>query len=329
MCLLTFMHAGCTPDINDLKTGADNNPDGFGFAIHAGTHIVHASGLNFDAVLDRFLTERQNHSGPALFHSRITTHGGTSLENCHPFQVGRDTNTIMAHNGMLPINARDGKSDTRIFAEELFPSWGGASTLNSKRMRKKLSKFADGSKLVFLSANPDVQNDFYIINENLGHWDNGVWWSNNSYKWSTYSYATTWKKHDKRAYAWDLDDDEDDYGLRTLAGNVEDCSYIDPDTGEEVWGEIWTCLGCGNELYVHDNTMNVDYCDVCDSCWYCSDSRRYCFCYTDAEDRPNTTNLVDPFGYNLVDADRILESAELNQPTLWGYDTSIKQGSMY
>lgn len=317
MCLLTFMHAGCMADIDHLKNGADNNPDGFGFAIHAGTHIVHASGLNFDQVLDRFLTERRNHSGPALFHSRITTHGGTSLDNCHPFQVGRDTNTIVAHNGMLPIQARDGKSDTRIFAEELFPSWGGASTLNSKRMRKKLAKFADGSKLVFLSANPDVQEDYYIINESDGHWDDGVWWSNSSYKWAS-TYRTSWKKYDSRTYGYGgwTDAEEDDNGnLWIPSGAVEDWSYVDPVTNEEVWMEAWTCLSCGHEEMIHDGTVEADYCPVCDACWYCCDDRRYCFCWHD--------------GAEPIDADKILESAELSQPTLWGYDNSIKQGSMY
>ena len=315
MCLLTFMHAGCMADEQHLSNGAINNPDGFGFAIHAGTHIISHSGLNFDRVYERFLTERRNHSGPALFHSRITTHGGTSLDNCHPFQVGRDTNTVVAHNGMLPIAARDGKSDTRIFAEEMFPAMGGAATLNSKRMRKKLSKFADGSKLVFLSANPDVQNDYYIINESDGHWDDGVWWSNSSYKW-----ATSWKKYstyDKRAYGWSNAEEDDDGGLWIPSGAVEDYTYIDPITGEEVWMEMWTCLSCGHEEMMHANKCDdsADYCPVCDACWYCSDDRRYCFCWHEQA--------------TAVDADAILESAELSQPTLWGYDKSIEQGSMY
>lgn len=136
MCLLTFMQEYTTADVDSLAIGSQNNPDGFGYAVHAGTHIVKGSGLNFDAVLDNFLKTRAIHSGPALFHSRITTHGGTNINNCHPFQVGKDTNTVVAHNGMLPIAARNGMSDTHIFAKELFPSWGGASTLNSKKTRR-------------------------------------------------------------------------------------------------------------------------------------------------------------------------------------------------
>jgi len=276
-----------TADVDSLAIGSQNNPDGFGYAVHAGTHIVKGSGLNFDAVLDNFLKTRAIHSGPALFHSRITTHGGTNINNCHPFQVGKDTNTVVAHNGMLPIAARNGMSDTHIFAKELFPSWGGASTLNSKKTRKKLSKFADGSKLVFLSANPDVQDDYYIINENDGHWNEGVWWSNNSYKYDRYSYAgsgmytTGWSSTSKTPkdmrYEVDMDNYKHDmWDEQSLL--VEDCTYIDTD-GNEVWGELWRCANCDHIEYVNEaNVNNADLCSQCDSCWFCSEPRMLCLC---------------------------------------------------
>jgi glutamine amidotransferase len=276
-----------TADVDSLAIGSQNNPDGFGYAVHAGTHIVKGSGLNFDAVLDNFLKTRAIHSGPALFHSRITTHGGTNINNCHPFQVGKDTNTVVAHNGMLPIAARNGMSDTAIFAKELFPSWGGASTLNSKKTRKKLSKFADGSKLVFLSTNPDVQEDYYIINEDLGHWNEGVWWSNNSYKYDRYSYAgsgmytsgwsSTSKTPKDMRYEVDMDNYKHDmWDEQSLL--VEDCTYIDTD-GNEVWGELWRCANCDHIEYINEaNVNNADLCLQCDSCWFCSEPRMLCMC---------------------------------------------------
>lgn len=301
MCLLTFMQEYTTADTDELAIGAVNNPDGFGYAVHAGTHIVKGSGLNFDAVLDNFLKTRAIHSGPALFHSRITTHGSTSINNCHPFQVGKDTNTVVAHNGMLPIAARNGMSDTAIFAKELFPSWGGASTLNSKKTRKKLSKFADGSKLVFLSANPDVQDDYYIINENDGHWVEGVWWSNNSYKYDRYSYsghgmyttgwASTGKTPPDSRYSIDTTKydmyNKDIWNEQSLL--VEDCTYVDND-GNEVWGELWRCANCDHIEYVSEESVNyADLCSQCDSCWFCSEPRMLCNCMGKQSD------IVDDF----------------------------------
>lgn len=289
MCLLTFMNEGTTASIDDLSVGAINNPDGFGFAIHAGNKVIRKSGLNFDAVLDEFLKERAKHSGPALFHSRITTHGGTNLGNCHPFQVGRDTSTVVAHNGMLPIKEANGKSDTRIFAEHLFPSWGGVRTLDSRKMRKKLSKFADGSKLVFLTADRNASQDFYIINEKLGHWVDGIWWSNSSYKWSRYSYSgsgmytTGWSRADSSsAIAAKYINDAGHYTLGSTTrsgGAVYDCSFVDRD-GTEVWGELWECANCAHQEYFDDENIDTaDCCYVCDTCWFCGYDRILCQCY--------------------------------------------------
>lgn len=276
MCLLTFINEYTDVDIDSLATGAENNPDGFGYAIHTGRDVVHNSGLNFERILDEFVNLRKTHHGPALFHSRITTHGGTTVDNCHPFQVGRDSQTVMAHNGMLPIDAKNGKSDTRIFAEELFPSWGGSATLNSRKMRKRLSKFASGSKLVFLSANPDVNENYIIINEKDGTWDKGVWWSNSSYKWTrnyTYGggsmYTTGWERREQLYVPVSSD----------MNQRVVDCTYID-EKGDEVWGELWTCGVCGvTEYFDEDNINEADLCAYCDACWFCANPRLYCDCY--------------------------------------------------
>jgi hypothetical protein len=276
MCLLTFFHDGVTPCIDDLTTGSHNNPDGFGFAIHDRTQIISFSSLNFDETLDKFLSVRAKHSGPGLFHSRITTHGGTSLDNCHPFTIGNDPLTVMAHNGMLPIEASNGRSDTRILAEDYIPAWGGAPLLNNKKRRKKLSKFADGSKLVFLSANPDVQNDWYIINENDGHWVNGVWWSNNSYKWARYSYSGSGMYTSGWGRVEHKPTPSDDYVEERVW--VKDLSFTDRD-GSEVWAEQWVCMNCLHEEYVDEDNIDwQDNCPKCDCCWYCTEDRLMCYC---------------------------------------------------
>jgi len=265
MCLLTFAHEGVTPDLDALKTGAENNPDGFGFAIHAGSHIVKCSGLDFDQVIEEFIKQRAIHSGPMLFHSRITTHGGTSKANCHPFQIGRDRLSVLAHNGMLPIAEDKGRSDTRILAEDLLPSYGGVSALNGKKFRKKLSKFAEGSKLVILTANSSSANPFWIINENLGSWSDGVWWSNSSYKWS------------RKSYAW-----SNTYTSGWSSSTVIEKSVTpvdDAPNADEFWHDKWMCQGCGIVEYVDDfNVDQFDWCTNCDTCWFCHDPRKLCRC---------------------------------------------------
>jgi Glutamine amidotransferases class-II len=298
MCLLTFMNEYTTASVEDLTVGADNNPDGFGFAIHAGTHIVRGNGLVFDHVIDEFVKQRAVHSGPALFHSRITTHGGTTVDNCHPFQVGSDDLTVMAHNGMLPIAAKNGRSDTRILAEDMLPEWGGAPILNSRKRRKKLGKFADGSKLVFLSANPDVQENYYIINESLGHWVGDVWWSNSSYNYSRYSYSGA----GMYTSGWSKTPSDVSSSLYVPSHErvlVEDCSYIN-NVGDEVWGEMWNCAVCTHSEYVDEHNINTaDFCPSCDACWFCFNDRLMCECswdnYQDSHSVRDYDSAIDYF----------------------------------
>jgi len=197
VCLLTFIPSGIDVDIQDLRNGAKYNDDGFGFAVHMGDHIITGKGMNFEEVVDRFYDVRSRFKGHAIFHSRITTHGVTDTTNCHPFKVGTDDLTVVGHNGMLPIKPADGdnRSDTSIFAAEYLPSLGGVYALDDLAVRKSLENWATGSKLVVLTADRHANSEYYILNESLGHWSDGVWWSNYSYCYTpaparnTYNYG--------------------------------------------------------------------------------------------------------------------------------------------
>jgi hypothetical protein len=157
-------------------------------------------------------------------------------------------------------------------------------------MRKKLSKFATGSKLVFLTADREVNHDYYIINEKDGHWVNGIWWSNSSYKWQrNYGglYTSGWSKTSytpsySTETAWAL-------------GSVEDCTYLD-ENGLEVWGELWTCGLCDHQEYYNEASINsADWCPNCQSCWYCSGDRFSCECYYTPEDDGDRVQYVNPY----------------------------------
>lgn len=258
-----------TADADDLTVGAKNNPDGFGWAIHDRTRVLRGHGMDFAKVLDEFLAARRVHNGPALFHSRITTHGSTSKANCHPFQIGNDRLSVLAHNGMLPIKDDGKRSDTRIFAEDILPANGGVSLLNSRKRRKELAEFAKGSKLVILSANPASKEDYYIINEDDGDWSSdGVWWSNNSYRWSRYTslgsgmYSSGWQPA---------------HSTSVIVSTKAD------DVADEV--EYWECLVCSAITKVDLNDPEIDqYCETCWSCWYCAEHATYCRCWDNADD---------------------------------------------
>ena len=82
MCLLTFMPEGVDMDYERALTSAKANPDGFGFAIHAGVAIIKDHDMNFDKLWERWVDMRKSYRGHALFHWRIATHGTTNLDNC-------------------------------------------------------------------------------------------------------------------------------------------------------------------------------------------------------------------------------------------------------
>src|SRR5690242_2645612 len=100
MCLLTYLPPDVMPDTCALLDGAEFNRDGHGFAIVTRTRIIIQRGMDAGRIVDAFARVRALYrDGPALFHSRLGTHGTLSRVNCHPFRVGGDTRTILAHNG--------------------------------------------------------------------------------------------------------------------------------------------------------------------------------------------------------------------------------------
>ena len=119
-----------------------------------------------------------------MFHSRFSTHGDpSSVENCHPFIVGGDHRTVLAHNGVFHDAVRpaegDPRSDTRIVAEEFLPGFG---TLRRRRTRLAFQRWmTPGNKVVILTVDPRFRDHAYILNENAGVWDRGIWYSNRDY----------------------------------------------------------------------------------------------------------------------------------------------------
>ncbi|RDI45304.1 class II glutamine amidotransferase [Nocardia mexicana] len=188
MCILTFYRPGVTPDLVALHAGAIVNPDGHGYAVVADDRILVGHGLDPDRVIDEFATVRAEFPDtPALFHSRLATHGTVSVDNCHPFIVGGDERTVLAHNGILPTLVQppkgDLRSDTRIAAEDFLPTQPFGS-LDAWTGRSGLEQWLRTDKMVLLTIDPAYRHTAYVFNEHLGHHsDDGAWYSNTSYQW--------------------------------------------------------------------------------------------------------------------------------------------------
>lgn len=186
MCLLTFIPAGVMPDENALLNGSMFNDDGHGYAVVDLTEgrIITGRGARADDVIDEFSTIRARHlNGPALFHSRFATDGAVNDENTHPFAVGGDPRTVLAHNGVMPIRpeANDPRSDTRLVAETWIPRAYG--TLRRRRARLAFERWLTSyNKVVILTVDRRFRENAFILNEQSGIWDNGIWYSNDGYR---------------------------------------------------------------------------------------------------------------------------------------------------
>ena len=292
MCLLTFIPDYVSPDMDRFKIAAQANPDGFGFAISTGKKIITAHSMDFDEVANKFIDLRKTHQGPAVFHFRWATHGSETVSNCHPFFLGRDSESVVGHNGILPvaIPKGDNRSDTKVFAQDIMPSVGGISSLDNDDYFKKLEAWASGSKLVFLTVNEDALQDWYILNESSGHWDKDMWWSNHSYEQITYrtytpssrgslwGYADDWDYgYSRSSYtsSWDkspsseLHIPQDDYDDELeFAANEQMQQFdvftttIDEDT------QLIECYNCAHAHHTPFGVMET-HCDECGGCHFC------------------------------------------------------------
>lgn len=275
MCLL-MVTLGEIPSIDYLYNASENNPDGFGFAVNHGDRIVTGRSMKHERLIERFIDEmKKSHNPVGMFHSRYTTHGTTTLENNHPFRVDGRKDTVLAHNGMLPITPRagDNRSDTRIFAEDILGSIG-LEQLDTRTGFDNLENFIGASKVAILTNAPELRDSVYILNEHMGDWEGDIWWSNSTYKWSYNSYDKGYKYGGY--YSTDTQAWSDEIGGGNWWNDPND-EYVKLSS---VSNETWSCMTCLHEVTIEE--IKEGMCDVCSSCLDCASHVAECLCYTPA-----------------------------------------------
>lgn len=263
MCLLTVMSPFSTPTREQLLQAATTNPHGFGYAIMFDDRIVTSRSMDAVELIDRFLEIRERCPDTwAMFHHRYTTHGESNKSNCHPFRVGGDETTVLAHNGIIPIDIAPGdrRSDTRVFAEDELPDL--LEWLDDEQGFEALEDYIGWSKIAVFNLNPRLKDNVYILNEHMGHWDKGIWWSNDSYK------ESKWSRYGKVSRSWDYDYDNDDSEL--LCKKSGTITYWWKRNSEQ------ECLYCTSSL--SDREWEWGYCENCMSCLECANDILDCDC---------------------------------------------------
>jgi glutamine amidotransferase len=177
MCLLTYYPPGVEPVREHLENGARLNAKGHGWAAIDRYNMLHCHrSLDAAEMITSFMVFRaENPDSRAMFHSRYATGTATTLEKCHPMQVGNDPLTVMAHNGYL--FPTEGESDTEVFARDILPRYD----LLNPASRAVLEERMGPNKAVILSTNillPRV----IILNGSKGIMlPGGTWHSNRDY----------------------------------------------------------------------------------------------------------------------------------------------------
>lgn len=252
MCVLVVCKPNYTPTKEELTQGACKNPHGFGFAIVADDKIISERSMSAKKSIARFLELREQYpDGFAMWHARYATHGVKNEANCHPFRVGDSDLTYLAHNGILDVDIAQGdkRSDTRVFAEDILPKIGGVSALDDGTVWNMVSAWASGSKICVLTLDPSAQYQMYLVNEKLGYWDEGIWFSNSACKIPvTPSYV----------------------GSLWQAGESKPLIIVDREDDLEM------CGACESIIDLQDDPYT---CPNCDSCLDCTESIANCLCY--------------------------------------------------
>jgi len=190
MCIAIYKPSNKKINKDILKRCYDSNPDGAGFMYAQDKELKIQKGFfEFDKFYQAY---KEHQTKKCVIHFRIKTHGKIDETNCHPFNINPSLGFV--HNGIISGFGNDTHSDTIQFNEnvlqKLVSKWG-----NLALFQDPIIDLIEGrigySKLVML----DRHGNHKIFNEEKGHWDNGVWYSNTSYKPKP--------KYEQSQFSWD------------------------------------------------------------------------------------------------------------------------------
>ncbi len=180
-----------------LRVCFDNNSDGCGFMFsNNGMLHLRKGFFNFDKFWNAYSEAMINYNNPTtIIHFRITTHGATDYSNCHPFLINKEIG--FAHNGVISFVDDDKqKSDTSMFNDTILKNLP-KNWINNSSIFRLIEESIGSSKLAFLTND----GDYLIANEELGHWKDGIWYSNDSFKackWTnSYNYGYAFQPYNR------------------------------------------------------------------------------------------------------------------------------------
>lgn len=192
MCIIAAKNKGIAmPDEKILRNCFEHNPDGAGVMWTENNSVNIRKGFMSYKAFNDFIVNLNNRiclkDTAMVMHFRITTHGSTNPQSCHPFPVSgkiRDvkktsikTDIGAAHNGVIPVHCIPKLSDTQTYIvnklsviHKIQPDFYMHEYF-MKRIEDEIK-----SKMCFLTSDGGI----YTIGEFIE--DKGILYSNSSYE---------------------------------------------------------------------------------------------------------------------------------------------------
>lgn len=223
MCIAIVKPQGTKISDDYLENCFDNNNDGAGIAYAKDGRLYIVKGIfNKENFVKAVRKAEKIAQGDILIHCRIGTSGLKDQNNCHPHIV--NSSLVMIHNGILDIDVpkKSKVSDTVIFIEKYLKKLKNDFIKDKGIM--KLIEFAirSNNKIAFLNN----KGESYICNAEAGIFEDGIWYSNNSYSYGYNDFFLEDEEFEIYKYFQDLIDDLDYEDLYKLGNspliNMED-----------------------------------------------------------------------------------------------------------
>jgi predicted glutamine amidotransferase len=173
MCIAIVKPIGATVTDEALRNSEDSNPHGAGYAFVKTDKVVIKKGFfKIDDFIKSFREDEKQFGTetPFILHFRWATCGLKNVANCHPFPIAHGA---MMHNGHFYSSY----SDLSDSAEVADAAGVYLSKENVRAKKKELEDIFGHNKVAVLYHDKSYE----ILNEDLGHWDNGVWYSTKAY----------------------------------------------------------------------------------------------------------------------------------------------------
>jgi hypothetical protein len=217
MCLLIYKPANHDVPEEWLENGFYANPDGAGLAwVTRKGKLAYwrSTSQDFDKFFKAYEPVRDS---AMLIHFRLSTGGGVTKANCHPFALGE--RMALAHNGVLSCtSATFRQSDTSVLVDMIKCFMGERldDLIGDNALAARFEKLIGANNKIAVLRGDGA---YRIFNEGAGHWRDGVWYSNNGYQFDPYPIRVSSSLGD---YADDWGDDGNGW---MKAGEAGDGAY--------------------------------------------------------------------------------------------------------